>query len=72
MKYSFFQILIGLFSNLVVFAPVVLCMLLFNQGAAWKRGKSRFDIATDKAEEEGAFNKPKKSIKAQYSDEILR
>ena len=50
--------MIGLISNLIVFPPTILIVLLFKKSKASKKRKSRVDRGIDRAVEKERFRKP--------------
>ena len=52
------DIIIGLISNMIVFPPVILIVLLFKKAKPIKRRTNRADLGLEIAQEKGRFNCP--------------
>ena len=52
------DIIVGLISNLIVFPPTILMVLLFKKSKAATKRKSRIDLGIDEAVEKGRFRPP--------------
>ena len=50
--------IIGFMSNLIVFPPIILIVLLFKRSKAATKRASRIDRGIEKAFKQGRFNKP--------------
>ncbi len=48
--------LVGLFSNLIVFPPTIIMVFLFKRGRAWTKRTNRIDITMERAKMNGKLS----------------